>query len=493
MRKSACRLEFVVEQNTALSDNLHALDFFDLINLEQLLESVPLLAPLPPQTLSCIRHLGLWMCKELRELLEGFQKTGNVLTTWQSYQLELASEKLLWGKPLCSRSTTYSVNLGPGALGPSRSLTDQFGFLSLDVYSTCMQNDRSIPPPEIWTNSEMICKMIARSVGLHDHLDASYGVIGRHLVVALLHDLHETGRAASYVLFEDFLGEMKSDKTRFKTFGAVTLKSLIKLLTTKRRTETQMIFSSLCRLLEKNTLPVEDIVQAGFQELNLKHFPAVSTYDRHGNMILAWSFHGNFWNIVIDQESHEIQESTQQMMSDLVRGDLEKRGLVYPSKLKKTPKVLPWVFICLRRFQREKLELDPTVTILTYISCIAFLMQGFYVEYDRLAALIIDLPLDKNRLIALEILSKLQLAKFSFRNLQLHRLHFSVPHKVELETGEQRKNKREEETRDTETSSRGERMEEMSKKIGDDDDPLLFDKNIGHKRTSTCKPVTKIT
>lgn len=76
MRKSACRLEFVVEQNTALSDNLHALDFFDLINLEQLLESVPLLAPLPPKTLSCIRHLGLWMCKELRELLEGFSENG---------------------------------------------------------------------------------------------------------------------------------------------------------------------------------------------------------------------------------------------------------------------------------------------------------------------------------------------------------------------------------------------------------------------------------
>lgn len=167
-----------------------------------------------------------------------------------------------------------------------------------------------------------------------------------------------------------------------------------------------MIFSSLCRLWRKNTLPVEDIVQARFQELNVKHFPAVSTYDRHGNMILACSFHGTFWNIVIDQESPEIQESTQQMMSDLVRGDLEKRELIYASKLKKTPKVLPWVSICLLRLQREKLELDQTVTILTYISCIAFLMQGFYVEYDRLAALIIDLPLDKNRLIALEILSK---------------------------------------------------------------------------------------
>lgn len=117
--------------------------------------------------------------------------------TWQSYQLELASEKLFWGKPLCGRSTSYSINLGPGALGTSRSSTDHFGFLSLEVFSTCMQNEYKIPPQEIWTTSEVISKMIARSVGLHDHLD---GVIGRHLVVALLHDLHETGKAASYVL-----------------------------------------------------------------------------------------------------------------------------------------------------------------------------------------------------------------------------------------------------------------------------------------------------
>lgn len=42
MRKSVCTQEFVVEQNTALSYNLHALDFFHLISLEQLLGSVPL-------------------------------------------------------------------------------------------------------------------------------------------------------------------------------------------------------------------------------------------------------------------------------------------------------------------------------------------------------------------------------------------------------------------------------------------------------------------
>lgn len=90
--------------------------------------------------------------------------------------------------------------------------------------------------------------MIERSVGLHDHLVASYGVIGRHLVVALLHDLHETGKAASYVLFEDFLCEIKSEKTRFRTFGAVTLKSLINNKEENRNTDD---FFKLVQTLEK--------------------------------------------------------------------------------------------------------------------------------------------------------------------------------------------------------------------------------------------------
>lgn len=57
--KDEFRRTEIVEQNTALSDNLHALDFFDLINLEQLLESVPLLAPLPPPNTKLFKTFGL--------------------------------------------------------------------------------------------------------------------------------------------------------------------------------------------------------------------------------------------------------------------------------------------------------------------------------------------------------------------------------------------------------------------------------------------------
>lgn len=43
-----------------------------------------------------------------------------------------------------------------------------------------------------------------------------------------------------------------------------------------------------------------------------------------------------------------------------------------------------------------------------------------------------------------------------------------------------------------EVSFRGERIEEMVKKIGDDDDLFVFDKNIGYKRILICKLVIKI-
>jgi hypothetical protein len=492
MRNSSCRLEFVLSQDTLSSNHLYSQDFFVLKNLEELLEKVPLLSPLPPQTLKCIRHLGLWICRELREMLREFQGTGNVRCTWQSFQLELACEKILWGQPLCSRSTKYSINLGPGCLTPSRSVTDQFGFLSLDLYSTSMQTERSIPPPEIWTQSGSVCKMILRSVGLHDHLDASFGVIGRHLLIALLHDFHEIGKAACYVKFEDFLREMQSVRTKFKTIGAVTLDSLVKLLKSKRRSDTHMVFPKLCQIVEKSGLQLEDVLQAGFQELLLKHFPAVKTYDRHGNMTLTWSFHEDFWGIISNEQSSKIDLETQEMMSELVRGDLEKRGLIYPSRLKNTPKILPWMSICLHRLKRETLQLEPTVTVMSYISCIAFIMQDWYVEYERLPPLVADLPIDRNRLIALEILSKLQLSKLNLRNVHLNRLHFTVPHKMDVKmTGAVKKHTGE--MVDSDLGLKGDvATEETQRNIGQDDELLVFDRNIGPQRSINCRPITKL-
>lgn len=151
--------------------------------------------------------------------------------------------------------------------------------------------------------------------------------------------------------------------------------------------------------------------------------------------------------------------------------------------------------MCLRRLQKENMDMEQLVITMTYISCIALLMQGQYVEYDRLALLTIDLPVDKNKLIALEILSKLQLASFRFRNLQLNRLHFTIPHKLEMLTGAEKKSTKKGETKQSEEVTTNEnKVEELPPKYVDhenaEDDPILFDKDIGHRRTSTCFPIS---
>lgn len=179
-------------------------------------------------------------------------------------------------------------------------------------------------------------------------------------------------------------------------------------------------------------------------------------------MTLTWSFNDKFWTVVYDKRSTDITETTLVTISDLVRCELEKRGLVYPSKLKKTPKILPWLTMCLRKLQRENMDLEQSVITMTYISCIALLMQGHFVEYNRLALLMTNLPVDKNKLIALEILSKLQLVSFRFRNLQLNRLHFTIPRKLEMLTGAEKKSTKKGETKQSEeVTSSDNKVEEL--------------------------------
>lgn len=155
MRKSSCRFEMVTELNVT-GNIVHATDCIDVSKLVSLLQEKPLLVPVPSETLASVRELGLWITKEMHEALSNFQRTGNVHATWHSYQMELASEKLLWGHLLLPRSSGYSVNLGPGLLSPSRSLTDHLGFLALEASTSCMHYEDCIPAYCIWTQSEIV-------------------------------------------------------------------------------------------------------------------------------------------------------------------------------------------------------------------------------------------------------------------------------------------------------------------------------------------------
>lgn len=497
VRKSSCRMEFVIELET-IPDVVHATDCIDTSRVSALLSERPMLVPFPARTLECVRELGLWITKELRETLRKFHKTGNVSATWYALQLELASEKLLWGRPLCARSFRYSVNLGPGILCASRSLTDHLGFLALDASSSCMYLDDSIPPCSLWTMSESVGKSITRAAGLHDHLDGSYGVIGRRLLYAVLCDLYEVGKAGAFILFENFLTEMLARKTRFQTVGAITETSLVQLLTQKRRTAVHMVYGVLCGLVEKSGVPLREVLEAGLNEMKLTHFPAVKTYDQHGNAVLTWDLKNNFWTITRAGEVSDAASTCNETYSVLVIGELERRGLIFPSKLKKLPNVLPWIETCIRKLTRENLSQDSTVTTLTFISCIAFMMQGWFIEFDRLAELLSVVKVNQPKLKALEIQSKLELANsFRFKQLRLYRLHHSIPHQLRMIEAEASRLSSLETTVTTEPPDPVEKIivdTNDTNKITDDDDHVVGAKaGAIERRLPTCQPLVRVT
>ena len=227
MNESTCRLEVVVELQE-IKDTIMPNDCIDINHIKRLLEIEPLLVPFPKSVIMKIQDVGMWLTQQLEKELTIDKKSGNLSAIWRSYQLELAEEKLLWGKPLTVRSNTYSVNLGPGVLETSRSLTDYLGFLALEESTACMENENTLPPTGIWTNSDLMKRRIAKTVGFHDILESSYCVIGRKLLQVLLQDLYDIGKLEkTFLTFGDYMYEMRNDSGRLEKYGAITTHRLV--------------------------------------------------------------------------------------------------------------------------------------------------------------------------------------------------------------------------------------------------------------------------
>lgn len=428
MHNSTCRLEGVTEL-VEWKDIVTADDCLSVKKVFDMLEQQPLLVPFPVGMTRCVKKMGLWICGELKSLLENFSCTGNINATWRAFQLELAAEKVLWGSPVCLKSLDYSVNLGPGRLEPSRSLCDHLGFLALERWTVCMAFEDSVPWHGIWTASEMIGKKILKSVGMHDVINSTTFVLGRRLVHALIADLYDVGQAGKYMRFEEFKAQLFIEKpTKVQVLGSVTFNQLLSTLCIQRRTAPVMVYGSLCQLLKNAKLNIADILRDGFAEMGLKHFPAIHTYDVHRNPSLGWRACAGVWKIIGTDGKNSDECHSANVLSSLVRADLEMRNLVHISKLKKAPLILPWIQVCSRKLSIEKLSDKDLVTVLSFISCIGLMMNGWYVEYECLEALERELPINQYRLRDLEILSKLLMSHF--HKFKLFRLHWTIPFKM---------------------------------------------------------------
>ena len=194
-----------------------------------------------------------------------------------------------------------------------------------------------------------------------------------------------------------------------------------------------MVFGNLVKVIEESGLPLKEIVKDGLSEMGIKCFPAVRLYDDNRNATLNWSINMKFWQVL---DTCQKDDCNSTVMSDLVKGELERRRLVYISKLKKARKSFPWISVCLRKLSRERLSADQTVLVLTFISCLALIMENWYVDFSHLQRLEKTLPITQYRMKSLEIQSNLLMNNFNA--FKLFRLHFSIPRKMEIKAFEQK-------------------------------------------------------
>lgn len=429
MTRSTCRLECVTEL-IEVKDVVMASDCLNIHQVYDLLESKPLLVPFPIGMMKCVQEVGLGLVSELSALLDVYACTGNIGAVWKAFQLELSAEKMIWGYPLCFRSQHLSVNLGPGQLAISRSRTDYFGFLALERWTACMANENSLPPCSIWTASEVMAEKIIRCAGIHDILPSSTFVLGRRILDTLIKDLFVIGKLGTGIRFEEFKKELFSVKaTKVKVTGAVTTKQLAAILGGKRRLPVSMAYGNIYDMLEKYKIDIQGVLKDGLVELGLTYFPAVQTWDVHRNPILNWSSVSGLWKIIGREGSETEYHSNSEALSLLVVSELERRHLVYVSKLKKVPSTFPWITECNRKLSGEKLSEEGLVKVLSFVSCVALLMNGWYVQYESMEKLMRELPLNQYRLRDLEIQSKFLLSHMNL--YKVFRLHHSIPFRLE--------------------------------------------------------------
>lgn len=422
LTNSVCRLEYVMALPVT-TQSVAAGDFISMNNLYQVLHDHPLIVPFSDNYfIDCLKIIGNHLCHTLKLLLDQYKGTSCGMSVWQAYQYELTIEKLLWGHPLNFISNTYAVNLGPGIGIPSRSATDQFGFLKLEHKFSCCMDERSMPPVKIFSQNKCVQDQLVKIYGFWDYLDGSYVVFGRRLVEVLLQDLYEVG--SCWELLGTFISSLKDGSQCRKVVGVTSRASLANKLGSVTKCKFPMVFLILLKMVLNKGKDTEQAIIKGIETLNLSHFPAFRNRDQHGHPCLYW--HASFGVWVI-RDLSEAEGATIDVRGNLLCGlvlqELESRKLCFTRSL--TGLDFPWIVACLRKLDEERLEQKDIVLVMTFVTCIAFLESGRFIDYNNLKKLEQQLPICQYRLRLLEIQGKCLVN--NVKNLRLWRLHPSIP------------------------------------------------------------------
>ena len=426
VRQGKCRLEFVVCL-PSVEKSIAGLDVVNTDNLLKLLRDQPMVAPFSTiydfRVMDCLREVRLHLQSKLQDIYSTRKGIGDSWAVRNAYQYELACEKLLWGHPFSYSFRIYDINLGPGLDYPTRSLTDQLGFLSLENCFTCCLDEHSTPPLNIFTKNRKTQTQISRLFGIADLLDASEIALGTRIILCLLKDLHATGSV--FMRFEDFLLLLKatSGNENKRLVGGVTTKHLSETFISAQKCKWPVVFKPLQQLINDNS-KLESAMKQGITNLKLGYFPAIRKYDSAKHEGLNWRYTYGFWALSDIEDDGSVFERHAGSYHIQILSELERRKICHTSAYEN--EVFQWIKPCLEKLAETKLSREDMLFVLTFVTSICLLMNNKYIGFLNLSTLERQLSITQRKLQSLEILSRFKLECVKTANVL--KMHPSIPY-----------------------------------------------------------------
>lgn len=226
------------------------------------------------------------------------------------------------------------------------------------------------------------------------------------------------------------LAALKSSDPPGKLIGAWHLETLCEDLSTKQAFPVPNTFARARYLVSTSGQDVKDCLLKGYQELNLNFFPAFKFRDVKGSKRLWWSGRDYVQIHLSDKEPFPI--STVASMTLKVCVEVERRSLTYSKNMEKYREHgMVWMEKVLSRLPPKMKTLPNShLTAVTFISCIGMIMNGDYVDFNRLRELLHDMSkvISQSDLQKLQIQSKFTLPKVF--NAVIWKLHEDIPYRT---------------------------------------------------------------
>ncbi|KAK5936114.1 hypothetical protein CgunFtcFv8_027911 [Champsocephalus gunnari] len=380
-------------------------EFFRLPAIDHLMSTIPLVLPfldeangegLPTVIRDILEYLGI----TLRKGFDSHLFVGGFLSSWTTYQAELAVEETLWGHPLSNLDTKWSVSLGTDTISEN-SLTYMRGFLALAPPNSA--SVESEPPPlSNWTHDPLQVTRILRVFILGDTLEAAPSLVGAQIIRIFLGDIYKRNDRIP-------LGAMAGTTPPGKLKGSVHVDKVVEDLATRDSFHAPDTFGRARNMCMKRGIDITECLMLGFLELKLKFFPAFTLRDVRKKKILGWN--GTDWYELCQRGQASSKRARAAYLTGDVCIEIERRNLSYSRNLEiYRDNGMPWMEPILLRLP-PKMEATEELKVLTFLTCVGMLMNNDYVVYEQLKTLVTELPFSQARMQVLKLQSAMMLPK----------------------------------------------------------------------------------